>query len=262
MLDPSFWDDLDVARLTCLERLLLLGLISHADDYGHVPADPRRLRKQLFGYDDVTVDEVTTALDHVVEVCRNVVLYEVDGQAYAELRQWDKYQKMNYRSSPQFPGPVGWTPPRAGGSPDAGPRKHLVSTDAVLPQPCDPIEVKKVKKVEEPTDPPRSGGVAAPDRWSPVASWIEDAFGASAVQRANGRPRALVGQVCSAVGSRARDDPAEAVRILDAFRASARADNSWQYVTTGNLVERIGKWLSDRRAKQNGSAWTLTAGDA
>lgn len=103
MLHPTMWDDTDLATVTPTERLLFVGLISLADDYGHVTANPLQLRKSVFGYDAFTVDDVREMRDHLLAACHNVQLYEVEGQEYIWLARWERHQDLRYRSKAQYP---------------------------------------------------------------------------------------------------------------------------------------------------------------
>lgn len=103
MLQPTMWDDPDLAAVTPTERLLFIGLISLADDYGHVTANPLQLRKAIFGYDDFTLDDVRDMRDHLLAACHNLELYVVEGQEYIWLKQWERHQDLRYRAAAQHP---------------------------------------------------------------------------------------------------------------------------------------------------------------
>ena len=96
MIDPSIWDDPEVGELTPTEFKLFIGLISMADDEGRLEADPRTLRKQLFGYcEDVSVQDVGTWLASVAEKLPNVCLYDVDDKSYIALLRWNTHQAIS-----------------------------------------------------------------------------------------------------------------------------------------------------------------------
>lgn len=118
VIDPGFSDDLDTARLTRDERLLLVIMISRcADDYGRLIAHPAYLRKQAFGYDeDLSIDDVAQMRVHILEHCRNVMLYTANGQEYIYLTNWDKYQKIKYHVASKLPPPPNYIPPSSGES--------------------------------------------------------------------------------------------------------------------------------------------------
>jgi len=134
MIDPSFWDDPDIAELQPLERLLVIGMISHADDYGNLHGHPAILKKQVFGYDNIAVAEVQEMRDRVCEKCRNIALYTVEGQEYIHLLQWEKHQKLNFRANPVWP--------KSPWESDEGLSKDCVSPDEDLTQDCEPRQDK------------------------------------------------------------------------------------------------------------------------
>lgn len=106
-IDPGFWTDPHVGKLSPQERLLFLGCVSAADDEGRLLASPAYLRAQVFPYDDISFAEVEEMRNRMVSVCRNVVLYEVDGVEYLAFMQWRKYQNPSHPSPSKLPAPPG-----------------------------------------------------------------------------------------------------------------------------------------------------------
>lgn len=115
MLDPNLYEDPEIGSLSFGARLLFIGLISNADDEGRGTSDPRQLRKMVFGYDDVTADQVGEWLQEIVSklskpdgnggTTSNVLLYEVDGKSYYWLRNWKVYQTINRPTNSRLPAP-------------------------------------------------------------------------------------------------------------------------------------------------------------
>ena len=109
ILDTAFWDDSDIASLNYPERLLFSCMVTNealSDDYGHLPAHPAILKKHAFGYDSCSVEEVEGWRNNILEKCRNVRLYSVNGQEYIELCHFDKWQKLRYRRRTNIPPPL------------------------------------------------------------------------------------------------------------------------------------------------------------
>ena len=52
LIRPDFWTDSRVSLLSRDERLLLIGMISHADDEGRLMGRPSYLRSVIFADDD------------------------------------------------------------------------------------------------------------------------------------------------------------------------------------------------------------------
>lgn len=115
MLDPNLYEDPEVGSLSFGARWLFIGLISNADDEGRGTADPRQLKKMIFGYDDVTSDQVREWLSEIVEKLsrsdgnggsvQNVVIYESEGRPFYFLRNWRKYQVISHPSASRLPAP-------------------------------------------------------------------------------------------------------------------------------------------------------------
>lgn len=89
MIDRAYYsemfEDPDFGRLTSLERIFYLGCISCQDRSGKVTADARYLRHKLYGYDNISVQQVAAIRDSVLEKFPKVWLEEVDGKLYIRV---------------------------------------------------------------------------------------------------------------------------------------------------------------------------------
>ncbi len=95
MIDPSIWDDPDVGELSHAAFRLFVGMFSNADDEGRLLADPRQLKKIVFGYrDDVTIEEVRQLRAEVCARLSNALLYEAGGREYVQFANWTQYQNI------------------------------------------------------------------------------------------------------------------------------------------------------------------------
>ena len=61
MIDPSIWTSESFMSLRNRQRLLFIGLISHADDYGKLKADPKSLKAKIFAGDSISPSTVKSA---------------------------------------------------------------------------------------------------------------------------------------------------------------------------------------------------------
>ena len=104
-IDPSFWDDLAIAKLKPIERLFFIGCFSNADDEGRLIGNPSYLRATIFKYDDMSLEEVTEIRDGVVAMSSNLILYRASDEEYLAFRTWSKHQKPNYPKESQHPAP-------------------------------------------------------------------------------------------------------------------------------------------------------------
>lgn len=92
MLSPTIWEDPSFNKLSVGGRLLFIGLISNADDFGYLRGDKGSIRRTIFGFDDVTPD-LQSWIDEVAAM-KNVHFYVVADETYVHLLKWDKYQKQ------------------------------------------------------------------------------------------------------------------------------------------------------------------------
>lgn len=104
MIDPSFWDDLNVAKLSIAGRLCFIGMVSNADDEGRIEADPRYIKRAVFGFDDeLSSTDVAGLLAEIQRSCPSVVFYEVDGRALASFTNWKRYQYIQKPQTSRLP---------------------------------------------------------------------------------------------------------------------------------------------------------------
>ena len=101
MIDPSFWTDEKLGECSIQERLLFMGLISHADDEGYGRANPKLLRSSIFPYDDLRASDFEKWLSNLGGL-NLVVLYTVNGQAYYYLPNFTKHQTINKPTTGQL----------------------------------------------------------------------------------------------------------------------------------------------------------------
>lgn len=101
-IDPDFWTHEKLTPLSKAHRLLYLGMISLADDYGNLKADPLFLKLKIFPLDPETIEEVAALRDDLA-AAGVIRLYEVDGEAYLNHPKWDTYQKVGHLFPPKYP---------------------------------------------------------------------------------------------------------------------------------------------------------------
>lgn len=110
-LKPEFFRSKKLARCTLAARLTYQGLWCEADDHGRGVAESRVLAGAIWPLDDTIgweqVDEHLAELEQVG--C--IVVYEVDGDRYYEIRSWEEHQSAAYRrGKPIHPAPTVCTP--------------------------------------------------------------------------------------------------------------------------------------------------------
>lgn len=104
-IDPGFWSDTAVGKLKPLERLFFIGCFSNADDEGRLVGNPAYLRAVIFPYDDFSLEEIRAMRDRVAAVCRNFLVYRVDGEEYIAFARWRECQAPRYAKPSRLPAP-------------------------------------------------------------------------------------------------------------------------------------------------------------
>ncbi|MEM2139135.1 MAG: hypothetical protein QXM96_03200 [Candidatus Woesearchaeota archaeon] len=104
MIDPNFWSSEDVSKLSLFDRLLLIGLISNADDYGKGRAKPEFLRSIIFPYDDISIDEIKNSLIQI-EKNISIIFYEIENSRYYKFINWSKWQRVDKPQKSLLPDP-------------------------------------------------------------------------------------------------------------------------------------------------------------
>lgn len=105
-IKPSFWGDDSVNRLSWDARLLLIGLISAADDRGRFIATRSSVTGYLFPYEEVPVSKFKRLMCEV-EGVGIVQLYRVDGRELGRFPKWTSHQKISHPQPsvlPDMPG--------------------------------------------------------------------------------------------------------------------------------------------------------------
>lgn len=125
MLDPSFTDDIYVAKLTRDERLFLIGCVRNSDDDGRLRAHPAYLKAEIFMYDDdIDLERMRELKQSTIEKMKSwpkdnmwlMVAYENSGEDYLYFPNWPIQQKPSHPTPSKLPiPPTPETPPKATG---------------------------------------------------------------------------------------------------------------------------------------------------
>ncbi len=103
MIDPEFWRDEKLGDCTAIERLLFMGLISHADDEGRGRASCKLVKSDVFPYDeDIKAESVEGMLQKLDDLML-IELYEVNNQKLYQLPGFAKYQTVNRPTPSKLP---------------------------------------------------------------------------------------------------------------------------------------------------------------
>ena len=106
-IKPSIWTDEKFISLSRDARILVLGMISHADDEGRLFASIAKLAGDIFPADDLKPALVRQWRDEI-SATGIAVIYQVNGVEYAVFPNWSKHQRISKPQSSTLPAP----PPR------------------------------------------------------------------------------------------------------------------------------------------------------
>lgn len=99
MVDPEFWLDEDITAMSFECRLFYIGTWNFADDYGVVENSAKKLKAQVFPYDDVDAQKI---IDKLVKL-NKLAVFEADGKSWLYIRKFLKYQRVDKPSKNRNP---------------------------------------------------------------------------------------------------------------------------------------------------------------
>lgn len=114
-LKPDFFRDEDLAEHPFWVRILYQGLWCFADKAGRLEDRPRRLKADIFPYDDVDVEDGLQILAKEKNVTKRpfIVRYQANGRPYIQVIQW-WHQKPHHTEPDSIIPPC--TPPKDKGN--------------------------------------------------------------------------------------------------------------------------------------------------
>jgi len=95
-IKPSFFKNEDLSELDPYARLLFIGLWCLADREGLLEDRPKRIKGELFPYENVDVDK------HLQELHDKgfIIRYQVDGAQYISIPKFVEHQNPHHREAP------------------------------------------------------------------------------------------------------------------------------------------------------------------
>lgn len=104
MVKPDFFDSGSLAECSHSARLAFIGLWVMADDKGHAKLSIRKLKKQIFPFDDLSDSGFVDLLGELEKVgC--IKAYEVDGEEFVDVVNFSVYQTVKNPSKTTIPDP-------------------------------------------------------------------------------------------------------------------------------------------------------------
>ncbi len=113
---------------TDTHRLVFVGLVSIADDYGNVEGGPRRLYRWMHGFTQIKCDADSIKIMSELQDADLARRYEVDGREYWHIPRFKNSRRYWSRKCPQSPYPEQSVTPTN--------QQDAKNTSADLPQTC------------------------------------------------------------------------------------------------------------------------------
>lgn len=101
-IKPEFPQSESMGRVSRESRLCFVQLWTVADDSGRLRGNSRMLASLLYPYDDDAKDLIDDWLDEL-DAEDAIVRYEVEGNAYIEIRKWLDHQKIDKPTPSKLP---------------------------------------------------------------------------------------------------------------------------------------------------------------
>jgi hypothetical protein len=101
---PSIWGDDRFAGLGRDARLLVIGLISSADDEGRFIASANAIAGFVYPHDEIPPATIRRWRTEIASTGM-IILYQVDGREYGYFPRWSRHQRINRPNPSAFPPP-------------------------------------------------------------------------------------------------------------------------------------------------------------
>lgn len=103
-IKPEAWQDEKVGALSRDARLLMVGLITMADDEGRLRAQPSMILGHVFPWDEIPPRKLGDLLSEIAGL--GVILqYEHNSRPYIAFRHWRRHQQINKPTASELPPP-------------------------------------------------------------------------------------------------------------------------------------------------------------
>lgn len=96
-------DTLD--KLNSFQENVFYRLIVNCDDFGRMDARPKVLASRLYPLKDIRAEQIRDALQ-ALSSAGLVILYEVDGKPFVQMKTWERHQQIRAKKS-KYPAPDG-----------------------------------------------------------------------------------------------------------------------------------------------------------
>ena len=220
----------EIDGLTAFQETFFYRLIVNCDDFGRLDARAKILKSKLFPLKDVREDVIHAAL-MALSSAELVILYEVDGKPFLQMRTWDKHQQVRAKKC-KYPEPPKKTPSNESGiSADTNICNQMISDDCRCPR--NPIQSESNPESESNPNPMRENTRARAkedDGFEPF--W-------NAYPRRSGDIKEAYLAYCRALQSGATPQ-----QILEAVKWQAE---EWEREGQPQYIPSPSKWLDNKR---------------
>lgn len=241
-IKPGFFDNEILGGLPPLTRLLFIGLWCQADREGRLEDRPRKLKKTILGYDDLTAENVDQMLSELHE-SGFIVRYRIEEERYIQVVNFKKHQNPHMKEkASEIPAPPGLEDGnpihRAATSMEEGdtgptPGRHQDDTGEEMP----PDE--EADEEPDPGEEPQPGEEPAPGKAPPLIERRFELFWKA-------YPKKRAKEAARRAFKKVKPDEELFNRILEAI-GRARTSSEWRK-ENGQYIPNPATWL-------NGGCW-------
>lgn len=140
ILKESICTSDSIDQLSAFEETVFYRLIVNCDDFGRFDGRPKIIASKLFPLKDIRTNQIESAL-RALTLAELVILYEVDGKPFLQMKTWDRHQQIRAKKS-KYP------------APDDGMIKHNINCNQMISDddkcPRNPIQSESYSFKENP----------------------------------------------------------------------------------------------------------------
>ena len=103
ILKESICTSDSIDQLSAFEETVFYRLIVNCDDFGRFDGRPKIIASKLFPLKDIRINQIESAL-RTLTSAELVILYEVDGKPFLQMKTWDRHQQIRAKKS-KYPAP-------------------------------------------------------------------------------------------------------------------------------------------------------------
>ena len=93
----------NIDQLSAFQETMFYRLIVNCDDFGRFDGRPKIIASKLFPLKDIRVQQIEDGL-RALTSAELVILYEVDGKPFLQMKTWDRHQQIRAKKS-KYPAP-------------------------------------------------------------------------------------------------------------------------------------------------------------